>query len=173
MTEAEIITALKAKLSVPTGRHLYGVLGTYPALDAFARKLQQARLSDTGRFPKPLSVNNGILGIIPEDEFRLLVEDEAKRPEPTAKHVEQAFGTFLRDALQAKGMVVLTGLEMLFAYGIDLSPLRVLATDDHRVILLLPACREGGRVRLYPHLSDAEVYLPDKLIADNNLFELK
>ena len=60
MRDTEIIEALCSKLSLPGGRHLYGVLGVYPQLKAFAKKLQQARTSTDESFPKPLSVNRGI-----------------------------------------------------------------------------------------------------------------
>ena len=79
MKDTEIIEALRSKLTVPGGRHLYGVLGSYPALVAFSKKLRQAKSPDGRRFPKSMSVNLGILKAIPDDEFRQLVENEAKR----------------------------------------------------------------------------------------------
>ena len=36
MNDTDIIEALRSKLMVPTGRHLYAVLGNYPALKRFA-----------------------------------------------------------------------------------------------------------------------------------------
>ncbi len=73
MKDTEIIEALRSKLRVPGGRHLYGVLGTYRALEAFALKLRDARTPDGKRFPKPVNINSGILETIPDDEFRRLV----------------------------------------------------------------------------------------------------
>ena len=35
MKSTEIIEAIRQKLTVPGGRHLYGVLGTYAQLDGF------------------------------------------------------------------------------------------------------------------------------------------
>ena len=87
MNDTEIIEALRSKLLMPTGRHLYGVLGTYPALKSFAEKLQQAKAPDGKPFPAPLSVTRGILDAIPDEEFRSLVEREAKRPEPIAQSI--------------------------------------------------------------------------------------
>src|SRR5437867_2851180 len=104
MNDTEIIEALCSKLAVPTGRHLYGVLGTYTALKRFTEKLQQAKTPDGKSFPVPLSVTRGILNAIPDDEFRSLVEREAKRPEPIAAHVVQAFETFLRVHLKENGL---------------------------------------------------------------------
>src|SRR5215475_13576883 len=116
MKAAEIVEILLAKLALPGGRHLYGVLGSYAQLEAFAKELVKARLPESGRFPAPLSVNRGILDSIPDDEFRKLALDEAKWPEPTAAHVARAFEQFLRKNLRGKGLVVLAHLEMLFAY---------------------------------------------------------
>ena len=96
MNDTDIIEALRSKLMVPTGRHLYGVLGTYPALKRFAEKLQQARTPDGTPFPAPLSVTRGILNAIPDDEFRSLVVNEAKRPEPIAAHVAGIRNIFTR-----------------------------------------------------------------------------
>src|SRR5216684_8078703 len=154
MNDTEIIEALCSKLLVPTGRHLYGVLGTYPALKRFAEKLQQAKTPDGMPFPAPLSVTRGILDAIPDDEFRGLVENEAKRPEPIAAHVSQAFEEFLRAHLKEQGLVVLESLEILFAYDSDLSLLRTLATDEQRVLLLLAGRRENGRIIMFPEQKD-------------------
>lgn len=173
MKDTEIIEALRAKLAVPGGRHLYGVLGTYKALDAFVRKLREAKTLDGNRFPKPTSVNRGILETIPDEEFRGLVEDEAKRPEPTAAHVARAFEAFLRSKLRGKGLVVLSNIEMLFAYHLELNLLRTMAADDDRVLLLLPGRRSGGKVLMFPEHTDGSYTLPSNLIAENHLWELK
>lgn len=173
MNDTEIIEALCSKLLVPTGRHLYGVLGTYPALKRFAEMLQQAKAPDGKPFPVPLSVTRGILNAIPDDEFRSLVEREARRPEPIAAHVARAFETFLRVHLKENGLVVLESLEILFAYGSDFSLLRTLATDSHRILLLLPGKWEHGRVVMFPDQEDGEYTLPGNLIAENHLWELR
>jgi hypothetical protein len=173
MKETEIIETLRNKLAVPTGRHLYGVLGTYPSLEKFTKKLQQAKTPDGNHFPKPLSVNRGILDSIPDDEFRQLVENEAKRPEPTAAHVARAFETFLRTKLRGKGLVVLSSLEMLFAYHLELNLLRTMAADDDRILLLLPGRRMSGRIMMFPDLNEGSYTLPNNLIADNHLWELR
>lgn len=173
MKDTEIIEALRSKLAVPGGRHLYGVLGGFSALKEFSSRLQEAKTTDGRRFPKPLSVNHGILGAIPDEEFKHLVENEAKRPEPTAGHVAKAFETFLRSKLRGKGLVVLTNLEMLFAYHLELNLLRTMAADDDRILLLLPGRRSGGRIVMYPEIDEGNYTLPSNLIADNHLWELK
>ena len=173
MKAADIVESLRAKLAMPGGRHLYGVLGTYAQLDRFVSVLSQARTHEGRRFPKPLNVNREILGMIPDDEFRQLVADEAKRPEPTAAHVAKAFQAFLRSKLQGKGLIVLARLEMLFAYHLELNLLRTMAADDDRVLLLLPGKREGGRIIMFPELTEGSYTLPLNPIADNHLWELR
>lgn len=173
MRATEVIDALRSKLTLPGGRHLYGVLGTYAALDAFAKKLLEAKTPDGQPFPKPLSVNRGILESIPDVEFGELVRNEARRPEPTFAHAAKAFETFLRAELTGRGLVVLTSLEMVFAYRVELNLLRTLATDDDRVLLFLPGRRERGQIIMYPDATEGSYVLPPNLIADNHLWELR
>lgn len=173
MKDTEIIEALQSKLAFSGGRHLYGILGAYPTLKTFAHKLQQAKTPDGTPFPEPISVNREILDAIPDEEFRQLVENEAKRPEPTAAHVAKAFELFLRSKLQGKGLVVLAHLEMLFAYHLELNLLRTMATDDDRILLLLPGRRSSGKIIMFPDLTEYNYTLPTNLIAENHLWELK
>lgn len=173
MKDTEIIEAMRSKLAISGGRHLYGVLGSYPRIDVFARKLKQATDPDGRRFPRALNVNLGILQAIPDDEFRQLVENEAKRPEPTAAHVAKAFESFLRSKLRGKGLIVLSSLEMLFAYHIELHLLRTMAADADRILLLLPGKRSGGRIIMFPDFDDGRYVLPTNLIAENHLWELR
>ena len=58
--------------------------------------------------------------MIPDDDFKHLAENEAKRPEPTAGYVAKAFEMYLRSKLCGKGLIVLAHLEMLFAYHLEL-----------------------------------------------------
>lgn len=173
MTPPEIIETLRSKLAMPGGRHLYGVLGSYQQLEQFQKVLNDAKTPDGQKFPKPRNVNRSILDEIPDDEFQTLVRNEAKRPEPTAKHVEQAFERFLRGKLRGKGLIVLTDMELLFAYGLELNLLRTMAADDDRILLLLPGKRDAGRVIMFPDWSDGGYALPTNLIAENHLWELR
>jgi len=172
MRDTEIIEAIISKLNMPGGRHLYGVMGTYHGIKSFEKKLQQAKTPDGKKFPKSLSVNKGILDTIPDEEFRELVENEAKRPEPTASHVAKAFEIYLRSKLQGKGLIVLSNIEMLFAYHLELNLLRTMATDGDRVLLLLPGHRSGGKIIMYPDSGEGSYTLPTNLIAQDHLWEL-
>ncbi len=172
MRITDIIEALHIKLSVPAGRHLYGVLGSYKQLKEFVVQLCQAKDPDNRKFPKPLSVNKGILNEINDEEFKHLVVNEAKRPEPTAAHVAKAFDSFLRSKLKKKGLLVLWHLEMLFAYHLELNVLRTMATDDDWILLLLPGKRSSGKIIMYPDDDEGSYMLPSNLIADNHLWEI-
>ncbi|MGV8120119.1 MAG: hypothetical protein AB2L14_10210 [Candidatus Xenobiia bacterium LiM19] len=172
MNKTEIVEQLRNKLSISSGRHLYGILGTYTQLEDFARALREAKTTDGKRFPEPLSVNDSILHTIPDDKFRRLVENEAKRPEPTKASIEKAFVEFLKSSLKAKGLIVLREMELIFAYQIELGALRTHATDDRRIILLLPGHRRGGRILLFQECGEDTYALPTNLIAENNMWEL-
>lgn len=173
MKPTEIIEAIRQKLTVPVGRHLYGVLGTYRQLGGFSKKLHQAKTTDGDPFPKPVNVNRGILDAMPDDEFKQLAENEAKYPEPTAAHVAKAFERFLRANLAGKGILVLSNLEMLFAYHIELNLLRTLAADQDRVMLLLPGRRSQGRIIMFHEMNEGDYTLPTNLIAENHLWEIR
>lgn len=172
MRDADIILALRNKLEVPVGRHLYGVLGPYESLDNFAKLLQEAVTSYRDPFPPPISVTRGIIEAFSDEEFRSIVRDEAKRPEATRKSVEIAFEKFLRIQLEEKKLLVLNDLEILFPYNTDFSPLRIMATDEKRVILLLPGKRAGERIVMYPNLAEGEYKIPKALIANDHLWEV-
>ena len=177
MNDIEIIEILRKKLSVPIGRHLYGLLGSYSKLGRFDHQLQMATYGDNQHFPEPISVSSSLLNQFTDEEFRRIVTDEAKRPEPTRKSIEDEFSAFVRRTLISNKLVVFKDLELLFAYGIDLNPFRTLATDDKRIILLLPGVKKGGVIYLFPEYqerfpSQKEIILPSNLIAEDHLWEL-
>ena len=173
MKSTEIIEALRQKLTLPGGRHLYGVLGSYSRLDGFVKKLHQAKTTSGEPFPKAINVNRGILDAIPDNDFKQLAENEAKRPEPTAAHVARAFEQFLRANLTGKGILVLSNLEMLFAYHIELNLLRTMAADQDRILLLLPGRRSQGRIIVFHEMEGGDYTLPTNLIAENHLWEIR
>ncbi len=173
MNDAEIIGALRNRLNVKAGRHLYGILGSYKALERFCANLQQVNTIEGVPFPAPLSVNREILEAIPDEEFKELAENEPKRPEPTMQYVKKSFETFLRSELQNHDLLVLGGLEMLFAYHVELNLLRTLGTDDKKIILLLPGKRNRQQeVIMFPDLTEDTYILPTNFIAENHIWEL-
>jgi len=62
---------------------------------------------------------------------------------------------------------------MLFAYNVEMSPLRTLAADDKKVLLLLPGKRSGGRIVMFHEAEEGSYTLPTNLIADNHLWEIR
>ncbi len=172
MKSVDIIENLRIHLSRPTGRQLYGVIGTYKALDDFASQLHRARDTNGNRFRKPLSVTRGILELIPDDELWDLCSKEAMMPRPTAKYVAKAFEELLRGRMNSKGLLPLCDLELLWAYNLELGILRSLAADSFQVLLLLPGYLSSGRLVMYPEAGDGRYTLPTNLIASEHLWEL-
>ena len=168
----DVIIALIHKLKTPVGRHLYGVLGTYDSLADFQRQLKTVTMSDGSAFPEPISLTDGILNTFNDDEFRDVVEKEAKYPEPTKASVQHAFEAFLKSTLNTSPLLILKDLELVFAYNIDLAPLRTYASDHNRVLLLLPGRRNGPRIEMYPQSPERQCQLPGFLIADDHLWEI-
>ena len=171
MKAADIIITLRKQLENPVGRHLYGILGSYNALSTFSRALEEARFPDGTPFPVPLSVNAGIINSFSDDLFREIVTNEARLPDPTRTSVRLAFEAFLSDSIRQSPLLILTDLELLFAYNIDLSLLRVLSTDQKRIVLLLPGILSGKRIIMYPNV-DGEYQVPQGIIAEHHLWEV-
>ena len=173
MTDVQIIDEIREKFANPVGRHLYGILGSYKRLEEFSKKLYNVKTQDDKEFPLPISLNWGIMESIPDDDFKFLVEHEAKWPEPTAAHVKRAFEEYIRSLIKQQDIIILANVELLFAYNLELSILRTLATDEKRIILLLPAKKEAGKIIMFPDLKNNEYTLPTNLIADNHIWQLK
>jgi len=172
LKDAEIIEVLRRKVDVPVGRHLYGIIGSYDSLNRFSSELSRATRTDGSLFPQPISVNKGLLEFFSDTEFRTTVETEAKYPQPTRKKIEDAFDRFIRDHLKEYGLIILQDLELVFAYNVNLNPLRTLAADERKIILLLPGKRSGKTIIMYPHCTEGENPLPTNLIAEDHLWVL-
>jgi hypothetical protein len=81
--------------------------------------------------------------------------------------VARALERFLRANLTGKGILVLSNLEMLFAYHIELNLLQTTAADEDRVLLLLPGRRSRGRIIMFHEMDEGDYTLPTNLIAEN------
>ena len=169
LRDTDIIEALLSKLRITAGRHLYGVVGSYEALERFTPRLNEVSMPDGRPFPKPTSVTKGVLSTVPQEEFTRLAAEEAKYPEAVRGRINRAFEDFLRSVLSS-GMVVMKDLEILFAYDVDLSQLRALSTDKQRALLLLPGKRIGEKITMFPGSGD--LFLPMDLIANDHLWTL-
>jgi len=146
-------------------------MGNYEGLHIFEKEIETATISDGEPFPPIESINKGIINRFSDEQFRTLVDDEAKRPEPTRASIGSAFESFIKEKLQLKKTLVLKDLELVFIYNIDLSILRVLAADQSRIILLLPGRRVRDRIQMFPD-SKYDFSLPRNLIAENHIWEI-
>jgi hypothetical protein len=173
LRDADVVQALAAKLAIPTGRHLYGVIGRYPALDRFSAKLTGTKLPDGTKVERTVSVTAEVLNGMADDDFRRMVADEAKRPEVVAAEVQRAFNAFLRGVARRQRLVVLANLEIVFAYHVELNLLRTLAADDIRFLLLLPGGITNGKPMLFEEQTEARYVLPANLIAENHLWVIE
>jgi hypothetical protein len=173
LEDAKIIEILRKKIDVPVGRHLYGIIGSYDSLNRFSTELSKAQRIDGSHFPNSISVNKGLLEFFSDTEFRTTVETEAKYPQPTRKKIEDAFDQFIRDRLKEQGLIILKDLELVFAYNVNLNPLRTLAADERKIVLLLPGRRSGKAIIMYPHCTEGENQLPTNLIAEDHLWLLE
>jgi hypothetical protein len=158
------------KLDLDVGRHLYGIIGSYDSLRLFEKEINGISLSEKSKHII-LSINDGIIDSFTNDEFRKIVEEEAKRPEPTKASISKQFESFMKNLIQKFDIIVLKDLELLFIYDIDFSLLRVLATDNKKIVLLLPGKRSLGQVIMYPG-TNQEYRLPQNLIPENHLWEI-
>jgi hypothetical protein len=170
--DADVVEALVAKLAIPTGRHLYGVVGPYAALERFSRKLTGTALPDGEKIQAPVSVTAAVLSGIEDEEFRRIVADEAKRPEVVASEVQRAFEVVIREQARRLVLVVLANMEVVFAYHLELNLLRTLAADEVRILVLLPGRISNGKVLLFVDQPETQYTLPSNLIAENHLWEL-
>ncbi len=172
MTNTEIIERLRTFLERENGRHLYAVIGDYAALDVFATQLVQAHYDDTHHFPGPISVNDALLDELGDAEFRKLSLDEPRYPEKVYKRINELFEQFLTGAFKTASVVVLHELEMLFVYRVELGPLRNMASDQRRLILLLPGKVRGERIEVFA--DDAPGFeLPADIFAREHRLELQ
>lgn len=173
-SDHEINSALRDRLGQTTGRHLYAVLGAYEALERYERvSLSQARDPDDRPLRPPINLNRALLAHIPDDDLKALVQDEAKKPQGVKQRLGEEFDGLLALELSAGPFVALKQLELIFAYELELSCLRIRAVNGKHILLLLPGRRVGDGIVLF-HEASLECHrrLPPELIPDNHLWEL-
>jgi hypothetical protein len=175
ITGPQVISEIREKLHFEIGRHLYGVLSTYAQLGDFEETaLTHAQDPEGRRFPRPINLNRELLARIGDEDLRGLVQAEARRPQAIQRRLGQELDALLGETLQEHPFQILKHLELVFAYGLDLSVFRIRATNQNHILLLLPGGRRGDHVALF-HEADSRFQrtLPPNLIADNHLWELK
>lgn len=174
LTGPRIISELRDKLPFGIGRHLYVVLGTYSRLERFESiDLVAAASRDGQPFPAPINLNRSLLNNLNDADARRLVSEEALYPQTLRNHLNQALSTLLESRLQVNPLLIIKQLELVFAYGLDLSTFRTAATNQNHILLLLPGEWQSGRVILF-HEADVRFHqtLPENLVAENHLWEL-
>jgi hypothetical protein len=174
LSDHQINSALRERLQMPTGRHLYAILGTYGALERYERvSLKQALDADGRPLGLPINLNRELLRRIPDEDLKELVQNEAKRPQSVKQRLAEEFERILVESLEASPLVALKQVELVFAYDLELSCLRTRGVNKKHILLLLPGQRSSDRVTLFHEASPAcHRTLPANLVPDNHLWEL-
>lgn len=170
----EINSELRQKLGMPTGRHLYVVLGTYARLERYESvDFREARSPEGQSLGLPVNVNLTLLERIRDDELKRMVQTEASRPESVKDRLYRELDAVVAEKLTNGSFLALNNMELLFAYDLELNCLRIRAANQKHILLLLPGARVGDRIILF-HEADTNSHrtLPTNLVPENHLWEL-
>jgi hypothetical protein len=170
----EINSQLRQKLEMPTGRHLYVVLGTGGRLERYEKvDFGEARWPSGHRLGEPVNVNHNLLDRINDDELKRLVQTEASRTESVKARLAKELDALVAEKLSASSFLALKNLELLFAYDLELNSLRIRATNQKHILILLPGEKVGDRITLFHEAhSNNHRTLPTNLVPENHLWEL-
>ena len=106
----EINSQLRQKLAMPTGRHLYVVLGTYERIERYERvAFREARGPDDKPLGPALNINHSLLQRFEDEELKWLVRNEAGMPETVKKQLADELDALIAEKLD--GDLVLGGQE--------------------------------------------------------------
>ena len=176
----QITTILRENLQIDSGRHLYGVLGTYAQLAAFENDIlsqinllsQEPGNATTARH-QVVNLNFALMDRIGDEDLRDLVRSEGKRPQTIQRRLNLTFDSLLANLLEKDHFIILKQIELLFAYDLDLQTIRARASNQNHILLLLPGEKRGDHVALFTEANSRfHRELPYQLIADNHLWEL-
>jgi hypothetical protein len=170
----EINSQLRQKLEMPTGRHLYVVLGTYERLERYERiDFREARSPANQKLGEIVNINHQLLQRIPDDELKRLVETEASRVESVKARLLKELDALVDERLNASSFLALKHLEVVFAYDLELNCLRIRAANQKHILLLLPGEKRGDRITLFHEAPpNRHRTLPSNLVPENHLWEL-
>jgi hypothetical protein len=179
----QITTILRENLQIDSGRHLYGVLGTYSQLATFENDiLSQINLLSleptignvTIARHQVVNLNFALMDRIGDEDLRNLVRSEGKRPQTIQRRLNLTFDSLLSSLLEQDHFIILKQIELLFAYDLDLQTIRARASNQNHILLLLPGEKRGDHVALFTEAnSQFHRELPYQLIAENHLWELE
>ena len=170
----EVNSSLRDKLAMPTGRHLYAILGSYERLERFEKvDFREARSPGGERLAQPVNVNHALLNRIEDNELKGLVQNEASRTEGVKDRLSKELDALVAESLDRNWLLTLKNLEILFAYDLELNCLRIRATNQKHILLLLPGEKVGDRITLF-HEAPPNNHrtLPTNLVPENHLWEL-
>jgi hypothetical protein len=141
LSDYEINSALRERLQMPTGRHLYAILGSYVALERYERvSFSQALGADGKPLERPINLNRELLRRIPDSDLKELVQNEAKRPQS----VKQRLADWIRQCRRA-GLFD-QGRALYEKGGLNLEHLneteQIEAEDDYRICVRRGATTE-------------------------------
>jgi hypothetical protein len=170
----EINSQLRQKLDMPTGRHLYVVLGSYDRLERYEKvDFREARSPGGQRLSEPVNVNHCLLDRINDEELRGLVQTEASRTESVKDRLARELDALVAEKLTGGAFLALKNLEVLFAYDLELNCLRIRATNQKHILIMLPGEKTGDRITLFHEApSNNHRTLPTNLVPENHLWEL-
>jgi hypothetical protein len=170
----EINWQLRQKLERPTGRHLYIFLGAYERLERYEKvDFREARSPKGQRLGDPVNINHALLERIKDDELKWLVRTEASRMESVKDRLTKELDALVAEKLNGGSFLVLKNLEILFAYDLELHCLRIRATNQKHILVLLPGERVGDRITLFHEAPPCfHRTLPPTYVQDSHLWEL-
>ncbi len=171
----QVISELRRLLQNQSGRHLYVVLGSYGQLETFEKSdLAPAQTADGQAFPEAVNFNRELLACIEDEVLRRMVQDESHRPQAIESQLNQAFDQTLRRFFEQRSFLILKQCELMFAYKLDASKLRIYASDRNHLLLLLPGRQVGHQIQLFDEAAPRfQAQFPGQLVTENNLWELK
>jgi hypothetical protein len=170
----EINSHLRQKLEMPTGRHLYVVLGTYERLERYEKvDFREARSPNGQHLSAPVNVNHNLLDRINDDELKRLVQTEASRTESVKDRLSKELDSLVAEKLNDGSFLALKNFEILFAYDLELNCLRIRAANQKHILMLFPGMKVGDRITLFHEAPPTNHRtLPTNLVPENHLWEL-
>jgi len=170
----EINSQLRQKLAMPTGRHLYVVLGSYVRIDRYERvTFREARSPEDKPLGTALNINRSLLQRFEDEELKWLVRNEAGMPETVKKRLADELDALIAERLEETSFLAVKNLEILFAYDIELNCFRIRSANQKHILVLLPGETVADRITLF-HEAPATNHrtLPMNLVPENHLWEL-
>ena len=135
---------------MPTGRHLYVVLGTYDRIDRYERvAFQRGTRPEDKPLGTTLNINRLLLERFGDDELKWLVRNEAVMPETVKNQLGDELDALIAEQLVECSFLAVKNLELLFAYDIELNCFRIRATNQKHILILLPGEKVADRITLF------------------------